>query len=96
MAYQVPKSKASIKQNRFQFQIPGSTKVHELPLLKYLPIGIAARLEESSTLAETLEVFGETADIVGTLDSEQLEALMAAWRAESGVTEGESPASSDS
>lgn len=36
MVYQVPPSKASIKQNRFEFTVPGSRKVHTLPKVQYL------------------------------------------------------------
>ncbi|WPM94263.1 tail assembly chaperone [Arthrobacter phage Marchesin] len=39
MTFEVPASKASIKQNQFEFKVPGERKARVLPALKYLPIG---------------------------------------------------------
>lgn len=96
MVYEIPTSKASQTEHQFHFQIPGSDTVHTVPLLKYLPIGVAAKLESADSLTETLLIFGDAAEAVGGLDSEQFEGLLDAWRAASGITEGESQASSDS
>ncbi len=42
--FQVPKSKASIKQNQFEFQLPGSKKVWALPKMQYLNADLTGRL----------------------------------------------------
>lgn len=44
MVYEVPPSKASIKQNCFEFRIPGEKKTRALPLLKYTSVGYRNRL----------------------------------------------------
>lgn len=99
MAFQVPKAKASIKQNQFEFVMPDEPdKTLVLPLLKYI----------KPTLIESLDQ-GEKLDVVrGLLDAyhpglfarfddfEQVGALYDAWAEESGISAGESPASPDS
>ncbi|QGZ16906.1 tail assembly chaperone [Arthrobacter phage LittleTokyo] len=47
MVYEVPASKASIKQNQFEFKVPGERKTRSLPLPKYLPIGWRSKMEEA-------------------------------------------------
>lgn len=44
MTFEVPASKASIKQNQFEFKVPGERKARALPALKYLPIGMRNKL----------------------------------------------------
>lgn len=91
--YQVPKSKKSIKQNQFEFEIDG--KQYTVPLLKYLPVSTIIRFESEGFKA-VLEAFGTHADIVGALDQEQFEGLTKAWTEESGIDLGESQASDPS
>ena len=45
MVYQVPPSKASIKQNRFEFTVPGSKKVHSVPKVQYVKPAFLAELQ---------------------------------------------------
>ena len=45
MVYQVPPSKASIKQNRFEFQAPGSKKVHSVPRVQYIRPAFLRQIE---------------------------------------------------
>lgn len=104
MAFQVPKSKASIKQNRFEFVIDGQK--YDVPLLRYLQawqIEAFSKAEGSSfesSLDAVYAVFGEpgttTGDVIRTLDQEQLNALTDAYLEASKVTPGESDASSPS
>lgn len=47
MVYEVPASKASIKQNQFEFKVPGERKTRSLPLPKYLPIGWRSKMEDA-------------------------------------------------
>lgn len=104
MTFVVPKSKASIKQNQFEYQI--GAKKFSVPLLKYLSgekIEAIAAAEEKggmAAVAAAYGLFGEpgtpAGDAVRQLDQEQLEALTSAYMGASGVTVGESSASTDS
>jgi len=98
MVYQVPASKASIKQNRFEFQLPGSRKIHSVPLLKFLKPSLALELEEASELSAAKILFNEYLPEAFTQfeDAEQLEAFLDAWKDASGIGVGESGASADS
>lgn len=100
MAYAVPESKRSIKQNQFEFTIPGNDKTFYIPKAKYLTIGQVEKLSlkgEEVDLTDILEILGqgEAHDAVRDLDQEQLFALMEAWQADSGITVGESSASTE-
>lgn len=100
MAFQVPESKRSIRQNRFEFALPDGTEV-SIPKAKYLTIGQIETLStmgEEISLTNMLELFQEpaAAEAVRTLDAEQLQALMTAWQEDSGLTLGESSASEQS
>jgi hypothetical protein len=99
MAYQVPESKRSIAQNRFEFSLPDGTQV-SIPKAKYLTVGQIEILSEKQgnqevKLTDLLDLFNEpaAAKAVRTLDSEQLQALMAAWQEDSKLTLGESSVS---
>jgi hypothetical protein len=95
MVYEVPVSKKSLKQNRFEFTLPGSKKVHSIPLLKFVKpsfIRDYADLEETEFIIKFLD---DT--IPGVLDGlddlEQLTGLFTAWQEASGISVGESEAS---
>lgn len=92
MAFTVPESKRSIKQNQFEFEIDGAT--YTVPKMKYLPVRVIADME-SGGLAAVLKAFGDENAVaaVSELDSEQLEALTNAWSEASDITPGESSAS---
>lgn len=97
MAFQIPESKRSIKQNRFEFTLPDGTTA-SMPKAKYLTIGQVERLSKLGTemaLTDMLELFEEpdALEAVRTLDGEQLQALMEAWQVDSGISVGESSAS---
>jgi hypothetical protein len=98
MPYEVPPSKKSLKQNRFEFVLPGSKKVHSVPLLQYIrPAFIRdyAELDANEFMVKFID-----AELPGVLDqlddAEQLEALFAAWTDASGISMGESEASPSS
>lgn len=93
MAFQVPQSKKSIKQNRFEFQI--GDDVFEVPLLKFAPVRAAELLEKGEQVQALLAMLDDEAarDAVRSLDGEQFGALMDAWSKASGVDAGESAAS---
>lgn len=102
MAFAVPESKRSIAQNRFFFSVPGDDREFDIPKAKYLTTGQVEVLSQKGgdvKITDLLDLFDESeeaAKAVRTLDAEQLSALMNAWQADSGVTTGESSASSSS
>lgn len=60
MVFQVPAPKASIKQNRFEFKLPGDKKTYSLPKMQYLPAGIKARMgSTSASLKRVLDEGGQ-------------------------------------
>lgn len=93
MAYKVPESKRSYKQNQFEFELPDG-KTYSIPKSKYLTIGQVEKLSAKTTetnISDMLELFGKgaAAKAARTLDIEQLQALMTAWQEDSGITTGE-------
>ncbi|WPM94339.1 tail assembly chaperone [Arthrobacter phage Cupello] len=48
MTFEVPASKASIKQNQFEFQVPGERKKRTLPLLRFVPVGMKNKMAEAA------------------------------------------------
>lgn len=94
--FQVPESKKSIAQNRFEFEHDGKT--YSLPLLKFAPVEAAEAFENGRNVAGILACCENEAaqDVVRSLDGDQFGALMDAWSEASGVEPGESPASSGS
>ncbi|QOP66606.1 tail assembly chaperone [Microbacterium phage Lahqtemish] len=93
MVYEVPASKRSIKQNQFQFKVPGNRKTYSIPKAKYMTVGqvevLAAKSGEVQ-LTDILDILGqgEAREAVSTLEQEQLMALLEAWQADSGLTMG--------
>lgn len=98
MVFQVPASKASIKQNRFEFTFPGSKEVHSIPLMKFLKPALMLRLNGMQEADAGLLILNELLpDVIDRFeDAEQLEEFFNAWSEASGVTPGESPASAAS
>jgi hypothetical protein len=99
MVFQVPPSKASVKQNRFEFQLPGSKKTYSVPKLQYVKPSLALQFDELTEVQIANLLFGEYLPDVFPLleDATQLEALLEAWKAASeGVGVGESEASAGS
>lgn len=92
--YQVPESKASIGQNRFEFGLPdGST--YSVPKLKFLN---PAFVEQLNTMTQQQVVFALLREFHPGLiekfdDMYQIEALYLAWAKASGVDVGESSGS---
>jgi hypothetical protein len=97
--FQVPPSKASVKQNRFEFTMPSDPKKSlSLPLLKYLKPTLIAQLDKG----EKIDVIKGLLDayLPGLFDKfddfDQVTALYEAWAEASGISVGESSASTDS
>jgi hypothetical protein len=93
--FEVPKSRASVKQNRFEFKLEGSDRVYSVPLLKFLPAKSVQAFEDGKELRGILLAADDPATraALEDLDGDQLGALAEAWSAESGVTPGESSTS---
>ena len=99
MTYEVPASKRSIKQNQFTFKVPGDRKTYSIPKAKYMTIGQVEALATKGgevQLTDLLDILGQgdARDAVRTLDQEQMMNLLEAWQADSGLSVGESSASS--
>ena len=98
MPYKVPDSKKSIGQNMFEFELPDGS-VHSIPKAKYLTAGeieMVAKAKSDLTITDILELLGRSetaAAAVRSLDIEQLMGLMTAWQEDSGLSLGESSAS---
>lgn len=45
MVFKVPESKASIKQNQFEFTLPGGKKVYSLPKMQYISSDLRERMQ---------------------------------------------------
>lgn len=96
MVYQVPASKASIKQNRFEFQLPGSKKTYSVPKLQFVKPALALSFGDLTEVQVANLLFNEyLPEVFPQLeDGSQLEALLNAWKeASEGVGVGESSAS---
>lgn len=104
MAFEVPKSKKDLPENRYEFTIDGET--YSVPKLGFLSgevVDLLAEAENKGGIHDTAAqyaIFGPKGsaegDAVRTLEREQLLALLEDYQAASRVTVGESPASTDS
>lgn len=79
----------------FEFKLPGSEKVHKIPLAAHITAGVADDLANGRTLTAIIAMGsdGETVEAIRSLKSPQVRALMKKWESASGVTPGESSAS---
>lgn len=100
MVYEVPKSKASIAQNRFEFKVPSDRKTYSIPLLKFIRPATAVEIEPLSWREAVEAIYADSyagESLLAKFDEgEQFEAWLAAYQEASGITLGESKASSDS
>lgn len=96
MAFQVPPSKKSKGQDKFEFEIDG--KKHSIPRAKFLSIGTQLSLDTADAQERITILFGKPGSALGDavrgLDSDQFDALMEAYNDDSEVTPGESQGSS--
>lgn len=96
--YEVPASKASIEQNRFQFHLPDDPTVYSLPKLQFIRPSLMKAMGGADAERVVLGLIEEYEPSIGdkfeSLD--QLLALYEAWGAASGINLGESSGSGDS
>jgi len=94
--FEVPEAKASRAQDTFKFKIAG--KAYSIKKAKFLTLGQSETLANPETATDVLDFFGKRGtaqgDAVRTLNQEQFEALVKAYTDDSGVSLGESEASS--
>lgn len=95
MTYEVPTSQASVDQDKFKFKIGSQT--FSIKKAKFLTVGEAEALESPESATDVLDMFGrkgtKQGDAIRSLDQEQFSALVEAWKADSGLDAGKSPAS---
>lgn len=95
MTFEVPESKASLDQNRFKFKI--GARSYTVPKAKFMSIEDSFAIEMGDGEA-LLNFFGREGSSQGKairgLDREQWDALLEAWKQDSGIGVGESEASS--
>lgn len=100
MVFEIPKSKASINQNRFEFKFAGAAKKYSIPLLKFLRPSLALRFDDMTETEAIVAIFEEYfpgQDLFAKFeDGEQFEAFMTGWQEASGIDMGESSGSSAS
>lgn len=98
--YEVPKSQASIGQNRFEFKFPGSAKKYSIPLLKYLKPSLALEFDVMSpaeACAAVFDTYFPGQDLFAKFeDGGQFDSFMNAWQTASGIDLGESEGSPNS
>jgi hypothetical protein len=104
MTYKVPAAKKSKDQNRFEIDIDVEvkgkieTRHFEIPSMKYMKPDIVARAELMPNTSGSKFLINSVAPGLFELfeDGEQFNDFMEAWQEFSGITVGESSASSDS
>lgn len=62
MVFEVPASRASLKQNLFEFKVPGERKTRSLPLLKFVPVGYRDRLQRLAEPIQAAQKAGKDPD----------------------------------
>ncbi|MCB2411790.1 hypothetical protein LGT39_02865 [Demequina sp. TTPB684] len=101
MTFAVPAPKSVTDPDaRFEFTMPGSKKKWAVPLLKYLPIEIAEKVVVAKQVRDWMPLFGPPEEplalAIRGLTTDQVSELVKAWGEASGITVGESAASSNS
>ncbi|ROS62206.1 hypothetical protein EDF38_1309 [Frigoribacterium sp. PhB160] len=99
MVYEVPASKASVDQNVFTFKIPGDRRTHKVPKLRFIKPSLMREMDAQANRIDRVYALLEhyVPGVVDKFESlDQLEALYENWAKESGVSVGESSASSES
>lgn len=77
MVFEVPASRASIKQNQFEFKVPGEKKTRALPLLKFVPVGYRDRLQKLAEPIREAQAAGATPsnEVLAAFGSFQIDLL---------------------
>jgi hypothetical protein len=78
MVFEVPASRASLKQNIFEFKVPGEKKTRSLPLLKFTPIGYRDKLARYADPIRAAQDAGQDPEVedlrkLGALQLDMLE-----------------------
>lgn len=106
MVYEIPESKRSLRQNKFEFKISGSQALYAIPKPQFLPLSITemmidATLSEEDAETTQLEVFRYLIGLIPgavkeQIESDQLAELFKAWQESGKATLKKSSASPSS
>ncbi|PZE89940.1 hypothetical protein [Curtobacterium sp. MCBD17_008] len=99
MVYEVPTSKASIDQNQWSFKMPGDRKTYKVPKLQFIKPSLMREMDAMNNRIDRVYALLEHyhPGIVDRFEGlDQVEAFYTAWAEGSGITTGESSASSES
>lgn len=85
---------------KFHYTLPAGDEI-VLPKYKFLKAGLIRKIRRMSPVDQVFTALEAVADdttlaLIDDLDQEECNALIAAWQSDSGVTQGESKASSTS
>ena len=97
--YEVPASKASIDQNLWSFKMPGDRKTYKVPKLQFMKPSLMREMDATLNKIDRVYALLENyhPGLVDKFDGlDQVEAFYGAWAEASGLTVGESSASSTS
>jgi hypothetical protein len=99
VVYEVPKSKASIDQNQWSFKMPGDRKTYKVPKLQFMKPSLMRQMDAAQNRIDRVYALLEHYH-PGLVDSfeglDQVEDFYTKWAEASGITAGESSASSES
>ncbi|KKI16371.1 MULTISPECIES: hypothetical protein [unclassified Leucobacter] len=73
MVFEVPASKASIKQNQFQFKLPDSKKTYTLPKMQYISSDIRERMQRTSVTLKAAIDAGVEPDPADALEASKIQ-----------------------
>ena len=96
--YQVPASKASVKQNQFDFKLPGDKKTYSVPKLQFIRPSLMRDMDAMGNKIDRVYALLENyhPQLVDKFDGlDQVEAFYTAWAEGSGIGVGESSDSSE-
>ena len=99
MVYTVPATKASIEQNLFAFKLPGDRKTYKVPKMQFMKPSLMREMDATLNKIDRVYALLENyhPGLVDKFDGlDQIEAFYSAWAEGSGITVGESSASSAS
>lgn len=99
MTFEVPVSKASIDQNQWSFKMPGDRKTYKVPKLQFMRPSLMREMDTKANRIDRVYMLLEHyhPGLVDKFDGlDQIEAFYTAWAEGSGLSVGESSASSTS
>jgi hypothetical protein len=99
VVYEVPKSKASVEQNQWSFKMPGDRKTYKVPKLQFIKPSLMRQMDTMTNQIDRVYALLENyhPGLVDNFDGlDQVQDFYEQWAKDSGITVGESSASSAS